>query len=271
VTPLPLLLLLAAPQPAWSKMDEAQRAAEVAKVRSLDPSQRMVALSKHFLGTPYGWSPLGEGQGKDADPLIRYDEVDCQTMVEELMAMATAKDEASLLPTLNAIRYHGAPSFDDRNHLMEAQWLPANLEAGRLKDVTRKYGGADTVREVKKLTRRTWLEKEGKKLGVSPAAQVTGSFPLELIPAEKAVEKLKDAPSGLVVVVARADRPWLVTRVTHMALLLHTDQGPMLRHASRSHKKVVDEKLASYVKRNRDYGLWTVTGFAVFEVTEPKR
>jgi len=268
VTSLVLALVLAGAP--FSSMDDAARAEAAARARALPPDQRMVALSEHFLGTPYAASPLGEGQGKDADPRIRFDAVDCQTMVEEVMALALAEDGASVLSTLDGIRYHGAPSFDDRNHLTEAQWLPANIAAGRLKDVTRRYGGADTVRQVKVLTKRTWAEKEGRRLGVSTRAQVTGKFPLELIPAELAAKKLKAAPAGLVVVVARLDHPWLVTRVTHMALLIQTKDGPALRHASRSHKRVVDEPLDRYVKRNRDYGLWTVTGFALFEVTEPE-
>jgi hypothetical protein len=66
-------------------------------------------------------------------------------------------------------------------------------------------------------------------------------------------------------VVVRADRPWLVTRISHVALLVQTPKGPMLRHASRSFKKVVDEPVARYLGRNLDFGLWTIEGLALYE------
>ncbi len=43
----------------------------------------------------------------------------------------------------------------------------------------------------------------------------------------------------------------------------------MLRHASRTFKKVTDEALAHYLTRNLDFGEWTIDGLAVFEPTLP--
>jgi hypothetical protein len=253
----------------WASLSEEGRAEAMAMLKPWPMPERVARATEGFLGTAYVPSPLGEGEGKDPDPLVRWDAVDCLTMVEEAIALAVAPDAGSLVQTLNQIRYHGTPSYEARNHLMEAQWLPSNVKKGFLKDVTRQYGGAATRKTVKVLTEATWKEKSGRSLGLSPSAQPRGSFPLELIPAEQALAALAHAPSGLVVVVARADRPWLVTRVSHVGVLIQSDKGPLLRHASRSFKRVVDEPLERYLRRNLDFGKWTIDGLALFEPSVP--
>jgi len=47
---------------------------------------------------------LGEGEGKDTDPRIRFDAFDCLTFVETTMAQSLSADEDHVLPTLDAIR-----------------------------------------------------------------------------------------------------------------------------------------------------------------------
>lgn len=255
----------------WQSLDAGARAEQLEQLKRLPLDARVVAASEGFLGTPYVLSPLGEGAGPDRDPLLRYDAADCLTMVEESMALALAPDEARVLETLSHIRYQGQgePSFDGRLHVMEAQWLPVNVERGLLEDVTKRYG-KDVVRRVsKRITEKTWQEKAGKALGVSPQAQVTGEFFLDLIPSDRAPTVLAVAPEGLVVVVVRADRPRLVTRITHVALLVQKPAGPYLRHASRSFKKVVDEPVERYLKRNLEFGAWTVEGVALYQVRSP--
>lgn len=263
-----VLLVLAAATP-WSTMDEAQRAEAMTQIQKLPTMrERILAASEGFLGTAYLLSPLGEGEGKDADPLIRFDAVDCLTLVEESFALSCAPP-ASLVERLSAIRYAGTPSWDNRLHVMESQWIPEQLARGNLKDVTRQFGG-DETRVVKKvITAQTWKEKGALGLGLSAEHQLTGAFTLDVIPAALAPKLLATAPAGLLVVVVRADRPWLVTRVSHVGVLVQGTKGPMLRHASRSFKKVVDEPLSRYVSRNLDFGTWTIEGLALFEPQLP--
>ena len=96
-------------------------------------SERLEAVSAKFLGTVYVASPLGEGKGKDPDPLVRYDAVDCLTFVEEAIALSLAASSEAVVPLLTRIRYEGeSPDFETRNHVMEAQWVPSNLKKGFL-------------------------------------------------------------------------------------------------------------------------------------------
>jgi hypothetical protein len=181
VTVLLSLVLTVAP---WQSLDAGARAEQLATLERLPVDARFLAATEGFLGTSYVLSPLGEGAGHDADPLLRYDAADCVTMVEESMALALSRDDARVLEVLNHIRYEGAPSYEGRLHVMEAQWLPVNLRRGLLEDVTRTYGKDATRRVSKRITEATWAEKGGASLGLPASAQVKGEFELDIVPSE---------------------------------------------------------------------------------------
>ena len=256
------LLLAAAP---WASMGEPQRADAMAQLKTLPTlRERLVVATEGFVGAAYVTSPLGEGSGHDPDPLIRFDAVDCVTMIEESIALSTA-EPATLVEVLSALRYEGAPAWENRLHIMESQWLPVNVKRGLLRDVTAQWGGEKTRRVKKVLSAATWKEKSGVGLALPEAKQTRGTWELDIIPSEVAAEALRAAPPGLLVVVVRADRPSLVTRVSHVGVLVQTPKGPMLRHASRSFKKVVDEPVSRYLTRNLDFAQWTIEGLALYE------
>lgn len=261
-----LVLLLLAQVPARAEPTVAEL---LARARAAPWPQRLAAAAGGFLGAPYVLSPLGEGEGHDPDPLLRLDAFDCLTLVEESLALGLAEDEASLLPTLSAIRYQGAPAWNHRLHVMESQWLPHQLQAGRLTDVTRRYGGESTRRVIKVITPQAWEAPLGRSLQLPPDDRTVGSYALDIIPASRAVKALAAAPSGLLVVVVRADSPKLVTRVTHTAVLLQTPAGPALRHASSLRGRVVDEPLADFLAGRLRHGPGTVVGLAVYEPHPP--
>jgi hypothetical protein len=260
------LILAATP---WSSMGDAQRADAMVELQKLPTlRERLLAATDAFVGTPYVLSPLGEGQGRDPDPLVRWDAVDCVTMVEESFALSTSTP-TTLVETLNALRYDGPPRWENRLHVMESQWLPTNVKRGWLEDVTAKYGGPTVKKAKKVLSASTWKEKSGASLALPDDKRTIGTWEFDIVPATDAAQALKDAPAGLLVVVVRADRPWLVTRISHVGVLVQGSKGPMLRHASRSFKKVVDEPLSRYLTRNLDFGTWTIEGLALFEPKLP--
>jgi hypothetical protein len=263
-----LLALILAVSPAWSAMDVAERTRAIEELKSQPWPDRLAAATAPFRGTPYAVSPLGEGEGPDPDPLVRFDAIDCLTLVEEGLALSTAPDDARLVATLNRVRYSGAPSYGHRNHVMEAQWLPHLVQEGWLKDVTRAYGGKATRRVKKALTAATWKGKLGRSLALEPGDQAKGEFELDVIPAGAVLSALASAPEGLVLVVVRADSPSMVTRVSHVAVLVHGPQGPTLRHASSTRHQVVDEPLAHFLAQNRKAS-WALEGLAVYEPVQP--
>jgi hypothetical protein len=229
-------------------------------------SRRVLEVSGRFLGTPYVHSPLGEGAGVDPDPTIRFDAVDCLTFVEETLALSIARNPAEVPALLQQLRYARNARYEERNHLVEAQWLPNNLRKGFVRDITRGFGGAATVRARKRITAESWASPSSRLLNLPKASRVTGSFDLDMLPLSVALAGAPRIPPGTILLVVRADHPRKVTRVTHLGFVVQKKNRTYLRHAARSgYHRVVDEELATFLTRNARYGKWPVAGIALLE------
>jgi hypothetical protein len=230
-------------------------------------AERFLRASEQFVGKRYANSPLGEGEGVDADPLFRFDAFDCLTLVETSLALSLSTSEHEFQSHLNFIRYESAHvAWNSRLHVMESQWIPTQEKRGLIKNVSVKYAGAQAQRVTKVISAATWKEKMGQGLHLPIEKQTVGSFSFDMVPVEHLPSVLASAPSGLLLAVLRKDRPKDVTQVTHVVILVQKKSGASIRHASRSHKKVVEETVASYLKRNLDFSPNTILGFALFEV-----
>ncbi|ADO73702.1 N-acetylmuramoyl-L-alanine amidase-like domain-containing protein [Stigmatella aurantiaca] len=254
----------------WTALSLEQRAALLALEAPAPLAERLLHVSERFLGTPYLASPLGEGTGVDPDPTFRLDAVDCLTFVEQSMALSLARNDAEVEPLLERIRYASTPVYEDRNHLMEAQWLPNNVRKGFVVDVTRRYGGEDTVRVQKVLTPLTWKSKSSQSLTLPPERQPRGTFALNMLPLDRILAHARQVPSGTILLVLRDDLPLKATRITHLGFIVQKGRRTWLRHAARNrYGRVVDEDLESFLARNAKYDKWKVTGVSLFEVHSP--
>ena len=207
----------------------------------------------------------------DPDPRLRFDSVDCVTFVEETIALSLARRPEELLPLLDGIRYRGGtPSYASRKHLMEADWLPGNAEAGYVADVTAALGGKDAVTAEKVLVRASWESPTAQALALPESAHSTGRFPLGLLPLERVLAHAAAFPSGTVLLVVREDGPSHITRVSHLGLVVQRGGKTYLRHAtSVPPKAVVDEELAHFLVRQAK-GSWKVVGVSLWEVRDPQ-
>ena len=265
--PLLLWLLLSQGPARWMDLQEAERARALAALPDGPLPSRLLAVSERFLSTPYGFSPLGEGQGKDPDPLIRFDLVDCLTYVEETIALALARSPEQVDPLLAGLRYQKQVLYEDRNHLMEAQWLPSNVRKGFLKEATGKYGGADVQHSAKVITIATWHSQSSQALELPEERQLVGRFPLDVLPLDKAAAHIREVPSGTLMLVVREDLPGKVTRITHLGFVVQKGKRTFLRHASRNpYLRVVDEDVESFFTRNARYEKWRVDGVSFYDV-----
>jgi hypothetical protein len=261
-----VLLTAAVPAGTWMSLSVPEREKLVRSLEDRPLRDRLLAASERFIGTPYVFNPLGEGQGKDPDPMIRFDEVDCLTFVETTMALSLAKAPQEVDPVLQRIRYRGSPAYEERNHLMEADWIPNNLAKGFIADVTREYGGADTVLASKTYTPETWASTSAKGLGLPEPHQAKGTFSVSMIPISKFKAKASAIPSGTIVVVVRKDGPDKVTRISHLGFLVHKKGGVYMRHAALGQKAVVDEPLDEFLARHSSFATWPVDGFSLYAV-----
>jgi hypothetical protein len=270
-----LLLGQLAPAPKrWSETPAEKRNVVLANAQSTASlAERLALHSARFLNTPYIHSPLGEGKGQrpDSDPAFRYDAVDCLTFVETTIALALSNDEAEAQTILSQLRYRERPSYDQRNHLMEAQWLPTNAQKGFIKDVTADYAASKTLHWSKKVEAQTWQSNSARSLGLAKAAQTQGEFFFDAVTLDNALEIAAKVPSGTLMMVVREEAAHKITRMTHLGFVFHQGDRVILRHASRDpFGRVVDEELSKFIRRNSRYDKWRVAGVSFWSVLDAK-
>lgn len=263
----------ASPADRFDRWDDEKRAAHVRRSHELESfDARLELLTRPLLGTPYGLSPLGEGEGIDADPRLRWDLFDCLTFVETAIALAASPRPEALERVLDDVRYAALPAtFVNRNHFVEAQWLPNNLLKGYVRDVTSQVGGDRVRQATKQFSPARWAAR--KQLGDMPLQSdevPRGEFSLPLVPLEVARERVRQIPSGTLLFVVRKDFYTQPTRVTHVGLVLGEGDRKVLRHASgKPFLRVVDEPLVSFLARNARYKGWPVEGVSLYAIEHP--
>ncbi len=242
---------------------------------------RIQRLSSAILGRAYGLDPLGEGADGvvDSDPLWRLDVFDCLSLVETVLALARANSMAGFVEELTRIRYRqGELAFGARNHFMEADWLPANIERGVLADVSRSLPAPQATADGL-LTRKRWLQmlqsnplqagntalrrsaaaqRELRRLAELASATEPVSLAYarlrELTPAGLAAVIAAIPPSAIVVIVRPNTSLFgavgAVTQVSHLGFVVAGANGPSFRHASskRRNAGVIDVPLLAYLQ-----------------------
>lgn len=260
-------------QRTYAELSEAERRAHVAEARAVSPlAARLERVSAPFIGTPYGDSPLGEGSGHDPDPRLRWDLVDCVTFVETAMALALAPSLDEVLEVLDDVRYAAhPPSFVNRNHVTEAQWLPNNQLKGYVREVASRVAPEGVIELGLDLAPDRWRRRRRPaQLPLSPEDAPRGTFRLPVLPLEAAMKHEAEIPPGTLLFVVRRERPDEVSLVTHAGLVLETSRGRVLRHAARQpYLRVIDEPLGAFLRRNARYDKRPVLGVALYEVLEP--
>lgn len=242
----------------------------------------LFGASERFLGLPYVLGPLGEGENGEFDrgPLISFTGLDCTTFVEETMAFALAGSGAGVQEALRRIRYAGGViSYQTRNHFTELDWLPNNIAAGFLRDITAEVAGVRARTARKTISKRAWyrgkteadlsgfdwespeararrLEKFRALGETMPDRQARIAYvPLEDLPA-----LLARIPSGTVASLVREDRADKPTLVSHQFFIFDGPRGKLVRHASSSGKQVLDVDAAEYIA-GLSGASWRVLGF----------
>jgi hypothetical protein len=246
-----------------SQLSDADLDARLAQVHALPFFERIDRLSSVFLGTPYGELPLGDGSGPEAWPRWRLDKVDCQTYVETVLAMANAKGLADAKHILDDIRYKGEPSFENRNHFTEAQWLPANLEKGYFTDEVPVIDGRAPT-ETLTLVHAQWSRVPILRRLAGINNLPDGKYHVRYLPLDELRSHVKSVESGTIIMVVREYDPNRIVRISHMGFVIKTDKGWMVRHASTGPEHaVIDKPFGEYVEKMASFKKWKVVGFAL--------
>lgn len=280
------------PTRAFFQMKRPEIVRALKQVHKSNPilSSRIAAVSGYFLGTPYLLGPLGEGPSGDFDrlPLYRFDAVDCTTFVEEVMALSLDSDlDHALSVTLQRIRYkNGAIGYESRNHFPELDWLPNNIAAGYLQDITRGVAGPLAKEATKTISKRDWyLAKTTADLqgfdnaGVAERQQALAQWKglaahyqdaIATIPYVAVADIpsiMSRIPSGAVANLVRADRPDKPILISHQVLLIQESGTLYVRQASYG-RFVEDIPLLDYLKRY-EKSSWPLMGLNLDAIRKP--
>lgn len=237
-------------------------------VAHLPLPQRMARISDTMLGRPYLADPLGEGDGVDPDPLARYDVFDCLTFVEEVLALSMAGDPAHAGAVRLGLRYGGkAPTYANRHHFMELQWIPAAIANGWVVDTTAEYGPTTTLE--REVTADTWARWRARaRFALTDDQLPTGTMSLTILSLDDALEAVDRIRPGTIVLTVREDRPYKPIWISHVGFVVPADK-PTVRHATRmSSKQVRDHGLAWYLNHLKTYSRWKAAGVALLEPVE---
>ncbi len=238
--------------------------AAVEATRSAPLAERIDRISASLLGRDYALDPAGEGEGPDGDPVARYDVFDCVTFVEEVLALAlgglTGADAVR-----RDLRYGPGtpPTYANRNHLMELQWLPDAVSTGRLVDVTARIGPTKTiVHPVDVNTWNSWPARSG--FGLTDAQLPVGTSRVAVVDLSTALANIDKFPVGALVLPVRAPREHRPVLTFHVGFVVPGPSGPLIRHATKlGDGRVRSDSLAWYLNNAKTYP-WPVEGVAVF-------
>ena len=166
------------------------------------------------------------------------------TFCEQVLALAISKKYQDAFNNLQKIRYYnGSISFSTRNHFVMADWLPHNQWL--LRDITEEKGGMLCKEMVKTIDRQTFV----KSLGCNE----TKSFPpsqrisIKYLPKQNLLT-ISDKLKGSEILVLITTREGIFA--SHLGFIIkNRDNSLLFRHASLTHKKVIDEPYDQLCKR----------------------
>lgn len=200
-----------------------------------DLAKRIEAISEQFIDCPYVVNSLGGALDLSEQLVIKLDAFDCVTYMEIVFALALSDTAENFAEQLRNIRYkNGEVNWQKRNHYM-VDWWRNNQRQGLLENLTRGSGAIEKTRELKLV----------KGL---PSKRVTFRvFPKKNF---KRIEKL--IKTGDFVCFGSTKKN---LEVFHTGILIRCDGKILLRHASRTVGKVIEQDLKDFLKNNRMSGL----------------
>jgi hypothetical protein len=194
-------------------------------------SQRIELISAALRGTRYRADTLIGGPRHAEKFVVRDDAFDCVTYAETVLAAAGAGNPREFESRLRAIRYHnGTVSWLERNHYF-FEWCQRNVE-----NKTCRWIDIDGAVEIKKTV--------DSQKGLSAR-----KFSMRVIPRDVFLARTDRLESGDIVgfVSRQANLDYF-----HCGLIAFAPgRTLLLRHASESRHRVLDERMDRFLAHNR--------------------
>ena len=205
---------------------------------------RIKAINKWRLDTPYGLYCLGEERGIDKDPLIRHDSSDCTVHILTTMAFAESYSYIEAKKMIKKIHYKldekgfRNPSFNTRWHFTSDRILnnPKTI------DITSKVANAESLETLN-------IELNKKENGDEFLdLDWTSEELIQFIPSEKINKRLLEKlPKSCGVAFVKRDYFKLGIVIAHEGFLIDNSS---FFHASSEEGKTVEVDFLSYIQIN---------------------
>lgn len=235
-----ILLLGIAVHPLGAAELSATWAARIVAVAGeADPGERVARLSAGFMDTPYAANTLGGGPSQPETLVVRFDAVDCFTLLDYVEALRRSAAPEEFRQRLIEVRYQGGRiAWETRRHFF-SDWVAAGND--RVVDVTAAVGGRHAQPALKTLNRRD----DGTRYlpGVAVRDRLVHFIPAAGIE-ESVLARLRPGDYlGIYAVEPGLD-------VTHVGVVVKGDGRLLLRHASsrRDAGRVIDSILTDYLR-----------------------
>jgi hypothetical protein len=197
---------------------------------------RIEVLSRRFLGSPYQSDPL-IGSAETAEVFTTsLAGFDCVTYLETIIALACASDADDFADLIRRIRYRkGRIEWHQRNHYM-TDWIRNNLREGILGRISTR--ALPSVTKVRILNAVRGLPARRARMKWIPK------------PALMRFEPHLETGDLIFFVSTRK-----TLDVFHAGIIVRVGQTLLMRHASRSQGKVVEQELREFLAANRMAGV----------------
>lgn len=203
-----------------------------------DPGERVAQISARFLGTPYQSRTLIGGADTPEQLIIRFDAVDCFTLLDYVEALRRAATPEEFRQRLIEVRYRdGVIAWDHRRHFF-TDWVA--VPGGPVIDVTTKTGGKSARATLKRLNRKA----DGTLYlpGVAVQERIIRFIPTAALD-DSVLKRLRHGDYlGIYAPAPGLD-------VSHVGIVVRSEGRLLLRHASSRGEagRVIDSDLRGYL------------------------
>ncbi len=239
-----------------NKVAVMQKIQEVYGIEKTGFSDKLVAIGKTFIGTPYVAKTLEIGDEESL--VITLEGLDCTTYVENVLAFGLVKKENnpsfdSYVKALEKIRYRAGKlnGYGSRLHYF-TEWISDNEAKGLVHNITASLGGDEIYKKLNFMsTHRDFypaLKDEASFQKIQETEEKLQQFPLCILSQEMLANNESQIQSGDIIALATAIEG---LDVTHTGFAIRADDGRIhLLHASSSGAVEISElPLVDYLKK----------------------
>ena len=228
-----------------------------------DYHDRLIALNLWRVGTPYGIFCLGEEQGVDPDPIIRFDTSDCTVHVLTTIALAESNSFQRAKEVMIKIHYKpdqygtSTPTYRSRWHFTSDRLLNHPITV----DITSKISSPNDLETINIELNKKENGSQFLDLGWTSVESI------DYIPIEKlSDDMLANLPSICGAAFVKKDFFKNGIVIAHEGYVVN---GKDLIHASSIEKKTVNVDLFSYLKK--DEQAFRFDGIMFFDIREGRK